>query len=82
MTMKLEINALRLADTVQLFDGPFGTGTVQQIKDGVVTILRPYVMSQDFSHTGGVTCGLGYEEVRYSVLSSAVLPVLGRKELR
>lgn len=73
---------LRLADVVQLFDGPFGTGTVTQIADGQVTIMRPYGATADFSTTGGVIHYTGLETVKYWFESSARLLVYSRKELK
>jgi hypothetical protein len=78
----LPINELRLADTVQLFDGPFGTGTVTQIADSMVTIMRPYGTTADFSTTGGVIHYTGLETCKYWLDSSTQLLVYSRKELK
>lgn len=78
----LAIADLKLADVVQLFEGPFGAGIVEQIKDGVVTVHRPYGTSADFSCTSGVITYVGDERCRYDVESSARLLVWERKDLK
>jgi hypothetical protein len=80
---RVRISDLCLADVVELFEGPFGTGTVRRItKDGEVIISRPYGVTQDFSYTGGVPFSVGVEEVSYFFSSSRMLKVFQRKELR
>jgi hypothetical protein len=70
----VRISDLQLGDVVTVFEGPYGTGTVKQIKDGVVTILRVYVAAGDFSYTGGVICNIGYEECqRFTDSTTTVL---------
>ena len=76
------IGDLQLGDVVTVFDGPYGTGTVKQVKDGVVTILRVYVASADFSYTGGVICNLGYEECQRFTDSKVALPLWERRVLK
>lgn len=51
---------LRLGDVVELFDGPFGTAIVRQIKDKLVTMFRPYGAHADTVYTGGL---IPYTEV-------------------
>ncbi len=82
LPVSLRINELKLADVVQLFDGPFGTGSVTQIADGVVTVMRPYGATADFSTTGGVIHYTGLETVKYWLDSSTTLLVYSRKELK
>ena len=53
---------LRLGDVVELFDGPFATAIVRQIKDGKVTMFRPYGTHSDTVYTGGVIPYTGIEE--------------------
>lgn len=65
MTKRTSIHDLNLADIVRLFDGPYGFATVKQITTDVVVFFRPYVLTQDFSYTGGVICSIGIEECRY-----------------
>jgi len=59
---ELRASEFRLGDVVQLFDGPYGTATVRQIENDVVTFFRPYVQSEDWSYTGGVICTIGIEQ--------------------
>ena len=73
---------LRLADVVELFEGPFGTGVVRQITKEQVIISRPYGVSGDFSYTGGVSFSVGVEECKYFLSSGHVFKVFQRKELR
>jgi len=42
---------------------PFSDCTVKQIKDGEITLFRPYVHTADFEYTGGVICTIGIEEI-------------------
>lgn len=72
---------LKLADIVELFEGPYGTGTVRQIKDGIITIARPYGVTGDFSYTGGVPFSVGVEECTYHQNTSTV-KLWQRKDLR
>ena len=78
----LPIRELRLGDVVQLFDGPFGTATVQKVTDEAVHMERPYGVSADFSYTGGVITYIGHEHVVYPRDSAAVLKVWSRKDLK
>ena len=73
---------LRLADIVDLGFNPWGNAIVKQIKDGVVTLFRPYGTTADFSCTGGVICYTGIEEIRDSLASSREFLVIERKELK
>ena len=47
-------------------DLKLGISTVQQIKDGIITMFRPYTHTSDFSYTGGVICYVGIEEFTIS----------------
>lgn len=80
--LKLRPRDMHLADTVQLFNGAFGYGVVNQIKDGLVYVFRPFAATADFSYTGGVIPYVGIETVTYPIDSSVELPVLSRKDLR
>jgi len=74
---------MQLADTVQY--RPFGkwsNAIVKQIKDGEVTLFRPYGHTADFSYTGGVICYIGVEEYQIPLTSDAEYELLDRKELR
>lgn len=64
------LNELRLADVVELFDGPFGTAVVTQITADEVILHRPFGVTGDFSYTGGVPYSVGNEVCKY-LLSSA-----------
>lgn len=79
---QVAIRDLQLADVVELFEGPWGTGVVEQIKDGVVTIHRPYGTTADFSCTSGVITYVGDERVRCFSDSDRTLKVWERKDLK
>lgn len=77
------IKDLKLADVVELFDGPFGTGVVRQITKDEVIIDRPYGVTGDFSYTGGVPFSVGVEECKYLLASNRFeFKVWQRKDLR
>lgn len=61
----VELNDLRLADIVELFEGPFGTAVVTQITAEEVILHRPYGVTGDFSYTGGVPYSVGNEVCKY-----------------
>lgn len=63
--MRATVAQLQLADVIELFEGPFGTGVVRQITKDEVIISRPYGVTQDFSYTGGVCYSTGVEECHY-----------------
>ena len=73
---------LRLADVVDLGFVPWGSAIVKQIKDGVVTLFRPYGTTADFSCTSGVICYTGLEEIRVARDDSRPFQVIERKELK
>jgi hypothetical protein len=80
--MKVKAKDLKLADVVRTFpDMSFGTSTVKQIKDGIITLFRPYVHTADFSYTGGVMCYIGIEEFKIPA-DDRTLEVMERKELK
>lgn len=79
----LHVRDLKLADVVQLYEGPFGTATVTQIKDDVVHMERPYGATEDFSCTSGVITYIGHEDVRYERSHAKhTFRVWSRKELK
>lgn len=82
MQIKTIIGDLQLGDVVQLYEGPWGTATVRQIKDGVVHIERIYGCSENFSYTGGVIVYMGREEVRYEQDSKNTVTLWERKVLK
>ncbi len=79
----LKASELRLADTVELFDGGYGTATVKNINEkGEITFFRPYVATADFSYTGGVICTIGIEEVVYQGYDTKMFKVWDRRSLK
>jgi hypothetical protein len=74
---------LRLADTINLDNViPWGYAIVKQIKDGEVTLFRPYGTTADFSYTGGVIPYVGIDEFKVSLNSDREYIVVERKELK
>src|SRR6266704_5565118 len=63
--MQLRMSDLRLGDTVNCFDGSFGTGIVKQITENSVIVFRPYGTCADFSMSSGVICYTEIEEIPY-----------------
>jgi hypothetical protein len=59
-----KLTDLKLGDVVQLDIESYRDATVKQIKDGEITLFRPYVQTADFSYTGGVMCYVGIEEFK------------------
>jgi|ERR1035437_7708623 hypothetical protein len=80
--LRQAVTDLKLADVVELFEGPFGTGVVRQITKEQVIISRPYGVTGDFSYTGGVSFSVGVEECKYFLSSHHTFTVFQRKELR
>ena len=79
---RAKVSDLKLADIVELFEGPFGTGVVRHITKDEVIISRPYGVSGDFSYTGGVPFSVGVEECKYFLSSHHTFTVYQRKDLR
>ena len=75
---------MQLADVVRLRDNTsnFGTETVKQIKNEVVTLFRPYVHTADFSCTAGVICYVGIEEHIIYIDSDTEYVLLERQNLK
>ena len=74
----VKVSDLKLGDIIRFGSQPYGKYmdcTVKQIKDGIVTLFRPYVETSDFSHTGGVTCLVGIEEFSIEHDSLTVLRI-------
>lgn len=83
--LTVALHDLRLADVVELFEGPFGTAVVTQITADEVILHRPYGVTGDFSYTGGVPYSVGNEVCKYSLASTRghyTFKVWQRKELR
>ncbi len=77
----MKVKDLRLGDVVRLFEGAYGTATVKQTKDGVVTLFRPYGHTSDFSYTGGVICYVGMESIVYHDTSEQDFHLYSRGEV-
>lgn len=60
----------------------YSTCTVKQIKDGYVTLFRPYVHTNDFSYSGGVICYIAIEEYKVSVDSKYEYVLLRRGNIK
>lgn len=82
MRQKTKIKNLKLADQVRLGDYPFADAVVRQIKDGKITLFRPYATTADFSYTGGVIPFIGIEEVILFQEDDREVEVLGSKDLK
>ena len=64
---------LRLGDVVRLYDDAYADATVKNVTNAVVTLFRPYVVTADFSYSGGVICYVGIEEIHTSINTTFVL---------
>ena len=75
---------LRLADTICIDNViPWGYCIVKQIKDGEITLYRPYGTTADFSYnTGGVICYVGLDEFKIPLDSDREYRVIERKDLK
>ena len=75
---------LRLADTVKLFEGPWGFGIVTRITEDTITVTRPYGSTADFSTSGSVIFLTGQERCRYLKGDTRfpAFEVWSRKELK
>jgi hypothetical protein len=78
----ITVGNLQLADTVNLGFGPWGNAVVTQIKNGTITLSRPYVHTADFSYTGGVIPYIGMETLTFNQSSTTKYELLERKSLR
>ncbi len=63
-------------------DLELGVQTVKQVKDGTVTMFRPYTHTADFSSTGGVICYVGVEEYQMEVDTDRQWILISRTTLR
>lgn len=73
MKRLIKISELQLGDFVSLFpDEPFSTSIVKQIKDGRVTLFRPYGTTADFSYTGGVITYIGIEDFSLDISDNMI----------
>lgn len=78
----VKINELQLGDVVALYpEMAFSTAIVSNIKDGYVTLFRPYGTSADFSYSGGVIPYIGIEEYKLQINDNPIT-LYERKELK
>lgn len=80
--VEMTARELQLADTIDLGFQPWGSAVVTQIKDGCVTLWRPYGHTADFSYTGGVVAYVGLEVITVEQDSDRTYKVVQRKELK
>ena len=78
---EMPLSELRLGDTVQVFNGPYGTGIVNQVDDKNVYFYRPYGHAEDWSHSGGVICFTGLEIFSRSRLTTETIHVWRRETI-
>lgn len=79
--VRVKAKDLRLADTVRCYTALWNFAIVKNIKDGQVTLFRPYGTTEGFSFTGGVICYIGIEEFEIPA-NDDVYEVLERKTLK
>lgn len=77
----MSLAELKLGDVVNsgLPDDPWSTAVVVQVTDTEITFFRPYAMTSDYSHTGGVTPSMGAERWTRSREKFPTLFVYSRK---
>ncbi len=81
----INANELQLADTIDMNPGmnsAYMTATVKQVTTHEVHLIRPYMMTQNFSYTGGVICSIGWEDITILVDSCRKFSLLERKTLK
>lgn len=83
MNMVCETHQLRLGDVIRSTnrEEPFTSETVINVTEDEVTLFRPYVHTGDFSHTGGVTPYVGFEQYKLSRNHGRPVLLYSRKEL-
>lgn len=83
MNVVCETHQLRLGDVVKTskLDEAFTTATVINVTEDEVTLFRPYVHTGDYSHTGGVTPYIGFEQYKLSRNHGRPVFLYSRKEL-
>jgi len=80
--MKVKAKDLKLADIVRTHaDTNYGTATVSRVTDEEVFLVRPFIHTGDFEHTGGVLWYIGIEEYHIQ-RDNREVDVLERKELK
>lgn len=83
----MPLSELRLGDTVELFDGPYGTGIVKQITERDVYFFRPYGQGEHFSYGGSdngsqIICYTGTETFSRSRSGRETIKVWRRETVR
>ena len=81
----IQTSELQLADVVESYGGTnliWTTCIVTQIRDGEVTLFRPYGHTNDFSYTGGVIPYVGIETYKVQQDSDATWTLFQRKDLK
>lgn len=83
MNVVCETHQLRLGDVVNSskLDEAFTSATVINVTEDEVVLFRPYVHTGDFSHTGGVTPYVGFEQYKLSRNHGQPVYLYSRKEL-
>lgn len=83
MNVEAEVHQLRLGDVVKTskLDEAFTSATVINVTEDEVTLFRPYVHTGDYSHTGGVTPYIGFEQYKLSRNHGRPVLLYSRKEL-
>lgn len=83
MNVEAETHQLRLGDVIKTskLDEAFTSATVIDVTEDEVTLFRPYVHTGDYSHTGGVTPYVGFEQYKLSRNSGRPVFLYSRKEL-
>jgi len=80
MSNKVKYSELRLRDVVDLESGDYSIATVVQItEDRGIKFFRPYVMTSDFSYTGGVIPYIGFEEFHTPVYKDKEITLVRRE---
>jgi hypothetical protein len=59
--LTLKARELKLGDVVKLSENAWSTATVTQIKDGLISLHRPYTHTSDIEYSGGLIAYTGLE---------------------
>ncbi len=79
----IKTSELQLADKIYSPDNyDLGNSVVKQIKEGMITLFRPYPITENFSYTGGVICSIGIDEYTICQDSDRKWILISRKELK
>lgn len=82
----MPLSELRLGDTVEIFDGPYGTGIVRKIDDKSVEFFRPYGHGENFAYGGTgngsqIICYTGCETFSRSLSTKETIKVWRREKV-